>query len=250
MPQKLTRFLPVYGGKRSLATRYSPPKHPLIIEPFAGGAGYSLEHYDGHMVHLYDLDERVCEVWKFLIEATADEILGIPTDIENVEELSEFGQGVKWLVGWWFAPANSGGPRPKRYDWGKNRNDATEDYANNVWSKACRDRIAQQVHQIDHWTIKHLSYVDIVENPEATWFVDPPYQVMKGRHYRKGSQKIDYKHLGQWCHERSGQVIVCENQDANWLNFQLLNNKPARTVYNDAGTGRRVIPKREVVWER
>ena len=35
-----------FGSKVSTAHKYPAPKHDLIIEPFAGGAGYSLCHWD------------------------------------------------------------------------------------------------------------------------------------------------------------------------------------------------------------
>ena len=56
---------------------------------------------------------------------------------------------------------------------------------------------------------------------EATWFIDPPYRVA-GRHYRFGPDDIDYVSLGEWCRERPGLVIVCENAGADWLPFRPL----------------------------
>lgn len=36
-----------FGSKVSVAHKYPPPKHDIIIEPFAGGAGYSLCYDEG-----------------------------------------------------------------------------------------------------------------------------------------------------------------------------------------------------------
>ena len=33
---------------------------------------------------------------------------------------------------------------------------------------------------------------------------------------------IDYSALADWCHSRKGQVIVCENEGADWLPFERL----------------------------
>ncbi len=32
--------------------------------------------------------------------------------------------------------------------------------------------------------------------------------------------KIDFKHLAQWNRSRNGQVIVCENTKATWMDFK------------------------------
>lgn len=73
------------------------------------------------------------------------------------------------------------------------------------------------MHKIKHWEIKLGSY-DELENIEATWFIDPPYQ-FGGEHYRHGTKDLNLKKLAQWCKERNGQVIVCENTKADWLPF-------------------------------
>jgi len=49
-----------------------------------------------------------------------------------------------------------------------------------------------------------------------------PCVVTTGRHYRYGSDRIDFAHLGEWCRARQGQVIACEAQGATWLPFQPL----------------------------
>ena len=33
---------------------------------------------------------------------------------------------------------------------------------------------------------------------------------------------MDFTSLGEWCLERQGQLIVCENEGADWLQFQPL----------------------------
>jgi len=40
-----------------------------------------------------------------------------------------------------------------------------------------------------------------------------------GTHYRCSAKAIDFNHLGAWCVDRRGQVIVCENEGATWLPF-------------------------------
>src|SRR5690606_2290087 len=62
------------------------------------------------------------------------------------------------------------------------------------------------------------SYEDL-QNEEATWFIDPPYQ-FGGEHYIESTKNIDFVKLAEWCKERNGQVIVCENTKATWLPFK------------------------------
>ena len=75
---------------------------------------------------------------------------------------------------------------------------------------------------------------------EATWFIDPPYQVA-GRHYRFGSEQLDYARLAKWCRSRPGQVIVCENEGADWLPF-----RPLAAVKTTRAKRR----SKEVIWAR
>lgn len=91
---------------------------------------------------------------------------------------------------------------------------------------------------IRHWTIHHGSYQDLDVAGEATWFVDPPYQLM-GRHYTHGSKGIDFAELGAWCKSRPGQVIACEAAGATWLPFREL--ATIRTTRKDK-------PAVEAVW--
>ena len=41
-----------------------------------------------------------------------------------------------------------------------------------------------------------------------------------GQLYKKNI--IDYNYLGKWCKSRLGQVIVCENEGADWMDFGFL----------------------------
>jgi site-specific DNA-adenine methylase len=73
---------PYYGGKWRAALRYPIPRS-TVVEPFAGAAGYSLRwaqqgfRFD---VHLYDLDERVAALWRYLVDSASR---GIATKKSN-----------------------------------------------------------------------------------------------------------------------------------------------------------------------
>jgi site-specific DNA-adenine methylase len=73
-------LFPFYGSKWRDARRYPAPGESIVIEPFAGSAGYSL-WYEPHRVWLYDVDPIVVGVWSYLIAATPRELLALP-DLE------------------------------------------------------------------------------------------------------------------------------------------------------------------------
>ena len=58
-----------------------------------------------------------------------------------------------------------------------------------------------------------------LENKKGTWFIDPHY-MFGGHLYKKNNKNIDFKKLGDWCKNRNGQTIVCENTKADWLPFK------------------------------
>ena len=76
-----------YGAKTKLSHLYPVPKHGRIIEPFAGSARYSLLHY-GHDITLYDANPVIVDIWKHLLEASANDIRSLP-DIESKRSLDE-----------------------------------------------------------------------------------------------------------------------------------------------------------------
>lgn len=76
----LKPFFTYYGGKYRAASRYPKPQPgSVIVEPFAGAAGYSVRNYHpATRVVLNDLDERVAATWKYLTGATSEEIMRLP----------------------------------------------------------------------------------------------------------------------------------------------------------------------------
>lgn len=89
-----------------------------------------------------------------------------------------------------------------------------------MWGEQIRERIASQVPHIRHWRVEDGPYWQ-ADDLRATWYIDPPYQKVE-RDYRCGSRAIDFAHLAEWCQERRGQIIVCEQEGADWLPFQPL----------------------------
>jgi hypothetical protein len=82
-------------------------------------------------------------------------------------------------------------------------------------------RIAAQLPKIRHWQLIEGTY-DQAPDVEATWFIDPPYEVAGNHQYgpRCQAKDLDFSALGAWCQQRRGQVMVCENVGASWLPFR------------------------------
>lgn len=213
-------ILQYYGSKVSLAPLYPEPRYPLIIEPFAGGAGYSLRHHEGRQIWLNDLNDQVSDVWQYLVDADPERIRALPASPED----PGLTQSERWLIGWRVGICNTY-PRRRPSPWA-----TTDKRAESRWGQGVRDYLADCVPQMRDWHVTGLDYRDLPD-VEATWFIDPPYQGKYGERYRHGSKKIDYRELAEWCRSRRGQVIVCEASGADWLPFQPLAGwKPRRSV--------------------
>lgn len=212
----LRPFFGYYGGKwRDAAKHYPEPQHETLVEPFAGSAGYSLRYPDRAVV-LCEVDPILVAVWQYLTSVKASEIRAIPDlpDGASVDDL-DICQEARWLVGFWLNRATAS-PRKTPSRWMR---DGIR--PGSFWGERVRETIASQVGAIRHWKVHNCSYEDCPVEGPATWFVDPPYQVA-GQHYRFGADQIDYRALGKWCRQLGGQVIVCENEGANWLPFRAL----------------------------
>jgi hypothetical protein len=184
--------------------KYPAPLHPLIIEPFAGSACYSL-HYHWNRVILVDINPTIIEIWNYLkrVDETLydlpDKLTCVPADLEP---------GAQALIGFWLARAASS-PRQTASPW-------IERYPKSGWRPEIKRRLVQQAPYIQHWGILPGTYRSFSDNIEATWFIDAPYQ-FRPRSYKHSN--IDYRDLADFVLTRRGQVIVCEGGPANWLPF-------------------------------
>jgi len=231
----LRPFFGFYGGKwRDALKHYPPPAHGVIVEPFAGSAGYSVR-YPNRKVILGEKDPVISGVWDYLIHASAQDILAIP-DLAPGQTVADLPicQEARWLVGFWL---NRGASRPRTGPSAWMRDGIRP---GSFWGERVRQTIAGQVDRIRHWQVFNCSYEELPFSGEATWFVDPPYQ-KQGQHYHHGAENLDFTALGTWCQARRGQVIVCENDGADWLLFS-----PLADVKTTRARSRSV----EVVWIR
>lgn len=205
-------FFRYFGSKYNLAKNFHH-KYDLVIEPFAGSACFSLYHNCANVI-LNDKNTDISELWQFLTTATEKEVLDIPSDLEigsNIYDM-QLSLGQKHLVRY---NQRIGSQNCKTVSkWGCNK-------YNYLWSENKKKLIASQLAQIKNWEVRNLDYKDL-DNVEATWFIDPPYQSQSPKFYGEQMEAINYEELADFCRSRKGQVIVCENEGASWLPFEKL----------------------------
>lgn len=206
-------MFPYYGSKWNIARHYHPPVGDVVVEPFAGGAGYACFH-NARRAILVDKDPIIAGVWSYLISASPAEIMALP-DLPNIGDNVDdhaIPQEAKWLIGFWL---NRGSASPKK---SRTAYSARTDRAQLNWGTRAKLRIASQLPLISGWAVMHGGY-ETCPDVEATWFVDPPYGD-KGKYYRVTFS--DFRALGAWCRARRGLVIACEGSGADWLPFHPL----------------------------
>lgn len=195
-----------YGSKSKIINYYPAPTKDLIIEPFAGSARYALKYWENDVI-ICDKYERLINIWLYLQNASVKDIEKLPI-LKKGENLNNFQficKEEKDLLGF-MIQAGVNAPRLTCTEAGV-RNQVT-----------AKKNILNNLHKIKHWDIRCCSYTD-VENKEATWFIDPPYQ-FGGKYYIH--KQIDYTKLKDWIYTLNGEIIVCENTKANWIELQPL----------------------------
>lgn len=198
------------------AERWGRPTRPLIIEPFAGSASYSM-HWLGAVdeVRLIEKDPRVVELWQRLLAMEPEQVLAL-TPPEAGTYTSDF---------LWMTAATSNAIA--------NLNTLKMPERVPKVAEMMLHQIAEQLPEAKRKvTIIHGDYT-LAGDDEATWFIDPPYQASgngsaktwfpQGMGYshreRCTSKHLDFDALGEWCRTRRGQVMVCEQKGAAWLPF-------------------------------
>ena len=194
-----------YGSKSKIVDYYPPPKHKKIIEPFAGSARYSLKYWQNDVL-LVDKYPVIVEVWNYLKNASEQDIKGLPK-LNTGQTIDDYylSDIERKFMGFMVQDGTTGMRRTASY-FAVKRMDEKFNF------------IIENLHKIKHWKIKLGSY-DEIENEEATWFIDPPYQ-FGGHEYKCSNKTIDFNKLAEWCKTRNGQAIVCENTKATWLPFK------------------------------
>lgn len=215
-----------YGGKSKIAHLYPKPLHNYIIEPFAGSGAYSWLHRrdaDGNQrkVWLNDLDDKTYSIWKFLTSPHALDTVEqfVPDTVVPGIKVSELIPAeFPGLVEICRAEANQGTQGAKGV------HDQITKMGAKCWK--VKRKLREVIPEVSGWQVTQYPYEalvsplvwkDLTLDSLATWFIDPPYNNVAGNRYRQGG--LDYAKLAAYCHNRKGQVIVCENYGADWLPF-------------------------------
>ena len=203
-------------GSKWLSSKTLPyPAYDLIIEPFAGGAGYSLRHYQKDVI-IAENNPLVYALWKWLItEARPSDIQEIPIDLKKGVDIREveMSEGQALLLKHWQRTNNVGNCWTVS-PWGDKPGQ---------WTANTRARLTCEIQYVKHWQILDSAEKAFSLARNGTWFIDPPYEF----NYQYKSKAIDYPALANMCKTaaRNGQAIVCEaicpktGMMPNWLPF-------------------------------
>jgi len=203
-----------FGSKWQSSARMPAPEYDLIVEPFAGGAGYSLR-YSARKVILCETDKHLALLWPWLIQAKESEIREIPLGLPEGTDIRSVGlsPGQATLLKTWQR-TNNVGDCWTISPWGNKPGQ---------WTANTRARVAEESQLIKHWQFagNAAEVFSIPDKRPCTWFVDPPYKF----NYQYRQAPIDYLELGKVCRELEGQVLVCEARHPetqaapDWLPF-------------------------------
>ena len=205
-----------YGAKRMFAKQWGRPSRPLIIEPFAGSASYSMYWLNVvDEIRLIEKDPRVVALWRRLLAMEKEEVLALKPPEPGV-----YTDDFLWMT----AATSNAIAQLQRLKMPERVPRVAEGMLR---------QIARQLPQAKKKvTIIQGDYTQAGDD-DATWFIDPPYQVNgngsektafpQGMGYsRKAhctSADLDFEALADWCRSRRGQVMVCEQLGATWLPF-------------------------------
>lgn len=197
-----------FGSKARLAPTYQAPAYDLIIEPFAGAAGYSmywLQQRSDLRCLLIDSDPLVVEMWNMLLAMGPAELWEYPvpevgTRSTDLVYCAASVAGNAWMM------RSRGGDFP-----------ITEWLARGFRRR--REQMATVLSAVRGRVECRIGDYRIAPDVDATWFIDPPYQ-LDGVGYSQANRFIDFPAVGEWCRSRPGQVIVCESSGADWMDFQ------------------------------
>ena len=207
-----------FGAKTNVIDRYPPPKFDKIIEPFAGTARYALKYFDRDIT-IIDNYKVLIDIWLWLKLCSKLDITSLPRlkRGENIDDFTFDCQEAKNLVGF-LVNKGLNYPRKTASSW-------VTTYRPN-WFTFNYKLISENLFKIKHWNIQLGSYANFT-NPQATWFVDPPYQ-HGGEIYVMNNKSINYLELAEWCKSRKGHIIVCENSKADWMDFKEIISQKVR----------------------
>lgn len=153
-----------FGSKWMGAKHYPPPIDGCpVIEPYAGSAGYSLNHCD-RAVTIWEDDPLLAELWRWILgEATPDRVRAIPLHVPEGTDIRslELPRGESLLLKHWQR-TNNVGDCWTISPWGNKPGQ---------WTANTRARVADEIEAVRHWRFARPSFTEV-----ATYFLDPPYE--------------------------------------------------------------------------
>ena len=205
-----------FGSKWNTSKYYPEPEFDEILEPFAGSAGYSLNH-SNKQVTLYDSNKNIWALWEWLINFASYNpvaIREIPINIPEGTDIRELGltTGQELLLKHWQRTNNVGNCWTIS-PWGNKPGQ---------WTANTKARVAEEVECIRHWKIA-IAPIEYIHD-YVTYFIDPPYQF----NYQYGCKNFNWIRLGKLVRTipKTSQVICCEarcpdtNRIPDWAPFQ------------------------------
>ncbi len=233
MANKFGTLFSYYGAKSKIARFYSKPRYKTIIEPFGGGASYSLLYYY-HDVIVNEINPAVVSIWRFLQSKEALQW------VDKIPERVEKGQYIKDIVEE-FIP---GAPAPliellhssaDQACYGKDKKfDKIYKFGAKCWPRL-KPRLKYYIPKIQHWKILSVDFSKIL-NRKACWFVDPPYSNKAGLSYKYNLEPKRYDYIANWVKSRRGQVIVCEDIKADYLKFKPLKRSLEKLIIGESAS--------------
>jgi hypothetical protein len=149
-----------YGRKGRAASTYPAPEYSVVIEPFAGSMAYSL-HWQPPSAMGIERDSKVHALWHRLVNMSAEEIETFPAPV----------LGKRAIDPWYLQAVSSKDKLSVRY-------------------RTVNEFMIVHFERQRRLALKRLDYArtvlyalgDYRQAPdiEATWFIDPPYQDVKG----------------------------------------------------------------------
>ena len=203
-----------FGGKSRLVDLYRPPEYSYIIEPFCGSARYACKYGIDSAVWINDKYHVITDIWLWIQQASKQDVRNLPVLKvgENLQDFKQLSIAERQLLGFSINPG-SAAPRNIATARSVGANGQTH---RTILLKAA---LLQIVGKISHWKITNLDYRKVCTKQKATWFIDAPYQIRRANY---AATVVDYGELRDWVLAKQGQIIVCEKDSANWLDFDPL----------------------------
>lgn len=241
-----------FGGKNEQTKRgfFTPPKHKVICEPFAGSGAYAIWHAcQCDEIVLNELDTAVYEIYTLIFNRT-EQFLSyeIPTTKQQYNAIPDIGYR-NWLSSYFnFNGADIGRtsfppeyticyqiyfskPENKHivYKSGKPCNSYVG-HGNLINKKRNVVAMVLEIKKHCRITLLNMDGVELIRDNKSmhwTWFIDAPYKNINGHEYNLSKDNrglnrntVNYHDLANAIVNLKGHSITTEQDDANWLPFR------------------------------